>query len=80
MHRLLSVDVAIPVIGQTLNLLVPRNVVGGALLDTVDELIQDKFRLTGSANLYFADYGTMIDYTQSLENIPNKQGVKLILM
>lgn len=80
MHRLLSVDVALPVIGQTLNLLVPRNIVGGALLDTVDELIHDKFRINGNGNLYFADYGTMVDYSATLENLPNQQGVKLILM
>lgn len=80
MHRLLSVDVALPVIGQTLNLLVPRNIVGGALLDTVDDLIQDKYRLSGGGNLYYAEYGTMLDYKNTLENIPHQQGVKLILM
>lgn len=80
MHRLLSVDVTLPVIGQTLNLLVPRNIVGGALRDTIDDLIQDKYRISGTGNLYFADYGTMVDYNSSLENLPNQQGVKLILM
>lgn len=80
MHKLLSVDVSLPVIGQTLQLLVPRNVVGMALLETVESMIAEKYHLKCGGNLYFAEYGTILDYHSSLENLPHRQGVKLILM
>lgn len=80
MHKLLSIDVSLPILGQTLHLLVPRNIMGSALLATVEDLVKDSFQLSAQGNLYFAEEGTMLDYSSSLELLPLKQGVKMILM
>lgn len=80
MHKLLSVDVSLPVIGQTLSLLVPRNIMGSALLETVEDLVAETFYLKGTGNLYYADKGAVLDYDSTLENLLFQHNLKLILM
>lgn len=80
MHKLLTVDVSVPVLGETLHLMVPRNIMGGALLHTVEELVQETYKLDARGDLYFAEMGLMLDYQTSLDHLPLQQGLKLILM
>lgn len=74
----LTIDVAIPVLGQTLQLLVPEEMLGGYLLEAVEDLIIEKYQFTRQANLYFAEEGMMMDYDLPLRRLP--RGTKLILM
>lgn len=80
MNKLLSVDVAIPVIGKSMNLLVPHSVLGRVLLDTVEDLVEETYHLKSTGNLYFAKEGAMIDYGKSVGFFPRGQGLNLILM
>lgn len=80
LHKLLSIDVAIPVLGETLHLMVPRNIIGSALLHTVEDMVKDSYHLSPKGNLFFAEYGTILDYGKSLEHLPFRQGLKMILM
>lgn len=80
MHKLLSVDVCIPVLGETLHLMVPRNIIGSALLNTVEDLVKDSYHLAPKGNLFFAEYGSILDYDSTLEHLPFRQGLKMILM
>lgn len=74
----LTVDVTVPVLSQTLQLLVPKEMLGGHLLVSVEELLQEQFGLTRRANLYFANEGYLVDYDLPLDKLP--RGTRLILM
>ncbi len=80
MHKLLSIDIALPILGETLHLMVPRNIAGSALLETVEDMVKDTFGLNPQGNLFFQEQGDILDYSLSLEQLPLGQGLKLILM
>ncbi|MFI3255643.1 MAG: hypothetical protein R3Y63_15130 [Eubacteriales bacterium] len=80
MHKLLSIDITLPILGETLHLMVPRNIMGSALLETVEELVKESFGLMPQGNLFFQEQGDLLDYTLALEELPFRQGLKLILM
>lgn len=74
----LTLDVAIPVLGQTLQLMVPEDMLGGYLLEAVEDMIEEEYHISRRANLYFAEEGMMMDYDLPLRSLP--RGTKLILM
>lgn len=74
----ITIDVTIPVLCQTLQLMVPKEMLGGHLLDAVEELVLEQFGFTRRANLYFAHEGYLMDYELPLGHLP--LGTKLILM
>lgn len=74
----ITIDVAIPALAQTLQLLVPEEMLAGYLLEAVEDIVDQRFQLSRRANLYFAEEGLMMDYDMPIKRLA--RGTKLILM
>lgn len=80
MNKLLSINVAVPVISKTLNLVVPPSMLSSVLEMTVKEMVGEMFQLSGTGNLFLASSGCMLDDRSTVGELPTPQGLKLVLM
>lgn len=73
-----AIDVVIPVLGQTLQLLVPSDMLGEDFLSMVEHMVKEQYSLVRQGNLFFANEGQVMDYELPLGEFP--PGTKLLLM
>lgn len=74
----LSIDVTVPSLAQTFQLLVPDEMIGGELLEAVEDMIAERFELQRQGDLFFAFGGEKLDYDMPLKKI--HRGTRLLLM
>lgn len=75
-----SVDIFVPVVGKTLNLMVPADVDCSVLLMMATQFAEDRFHIDSQGELFFAKNGQKVNPISSFASLDEEMGQTFILM
>lgn len=75
-----SVEIIVPTVGKSLNLLVPKDISCAVLLEMAIEFSQDRFQIPSNGDLYLADTGEKVSPRSSFKSLGNESALSFVLM
>lgn len=75
-----STTIELPIIGKTIDLLVPQNISFEILIEMIREFIFEHFDLDNSGDLYIAETGMKVKEEFSMNMLKQGKGYRFIFM
>lgn len=75
-----SIDIVVPIVGKTMNLLIPSNIECEELIEMVEQFSEDRFHIKSEGELYSVKNGKMINRKGNFGILGDEVGLQFILM